>query len=247
MDLVTVSDQGLDGVPGEVLHTIQLGWKGITRQQHAHLFSWLGAPCPSQLQQRGAKDLQQHHEASGVQQGTRPCKLQNAGQGRDRCHCVLEIGKELPQASGQRLSLLLFGGFVVPLCHCDQSQADHGDNQSHGHVREGHMKPPVHVIDHQHAGPIDCTKGCQNNQWCCVKLAALRESDYYHTNPKQWIAGCGAKPKGTQDCHAFQRCPGVVGSCGAGHLKPQALLHDLQLTLPRHGAVFLVLEACPQM
>ena len=100
----------------------------------------------------------------------------------DRCHCVLEIGKELPQASGQRLSLLLFGGFVVPLCHCDQSQADHGDNQSHGHVREGHMKPPVHVIDHQHAGPIDCTKGCQNNQWCCVKLAALRESDYYHTN-----------------------------------------------------------------
>ena len=55
MDLVTVSDQGLDGVPGEVLHTIQLGWKGITRQQHAHLFSW--SSSASNPRPQGLADL----------------------------------------------------------------------------------------------------------------------------------------------------------------------------------------------
>ena len=41
MNFVTISDQGLNGVPSKILHTVQLGWEWITRQQHTHLFSWM--------------------------------------------------------------------------------------------------------------------------------------------------------------------------------------------------------------
>ena len=41
MNFVTISDQGLNGVPSKILHTVQLGWEWITRQQHTHLFSWI--------------------------------------------------------------------------------------------------------------------------------------------------------------------------------------------------------------